>query len=93
MDVNKAGLYFCSNHMTTQTKPHDEPERRFTPDELYRVFERNKGRLQVVEYACFGLANTAGKEAACLTWILDDVLSDLDRITDSLATLYDPHPH
>ncbi|MCB9214458.1 MAG: hypothetical protein R3F28_08850 [Candidatus Kapaibacterium sp.] len=71
--------------MTTQTTPHSEPDKRFTPDELFRVFERNKGRLQVVEYACYGLANTTGKEAACIGWVIDDVLTDLERITETLA--------
>ena len=85
MSVNKAGRLFCSNHtMSTHNTDQSEPERRFTLDELFTALERNKGRLQAVEYACFGLANTMGKEATCLTWILDDVLTDLDRITNTI---------
>ena len=70
--------------MPSQHTPTTKPERRFTPEELFRSLERNRGRLQAVEYACFGLANGSGKDAACLTWILDDVLTDLDSIGNAL---------
>ena len=68
------------------SRENHQDSRQQAPDELFKTFERNKGRLQAVEYACFGLAGTTGKEAACLTWILDDVLTDLDRITATLET-------
>ena len=73
--------------MPTQQANRPEPERRFTPEEVFRSLERNRGRLQTVEYACFGLANGPGKDAACLTWILDDVLTDLDSIGDALEEM------
>lgn len=73
--------------MISQPTNRPEPERRFTPEELFQSLERNRGRLQVVEYACFGLSNGPGKDAACLTWILDDVLSDLDSIGNALESL------
>ena len=75
--------------MTAQSTPHTEPEQRFTSDELFRAIERNRGRLQAVEFACFGLAQSTGKNAACLVWILDDVLADLDRVAATLDTHID----
>lgn len=74
--------------MSTHTEPLAEPPRRgYTPEELSRALERSKGRLQAMEYACFGLANTSGKEAGCLVWILVDVLTDLERIEVTLEDL------
>lgn len=57
-----------------------EPKPRFTPQELTQAIERNRGRLHVLEYACFGLANTTGKEAAHLSWVIADILADLESI-------------
>ncbi|MGE3800003.1 MAG: hypothetical protein AB7H80_03200 [Candidatus Kapaibacterium sp.] len=67
-------------------KPTDrpEPKQRFTPQELTQAIERNRGRLHVLEYACFGLAHTTGKEAACLTWVIADILNDIDRVFEAL---------
>jgi len=64
--------------MASRPVPTNEPRQRFTPEEFFHSLERNKGRLQAVEFACFGLANGTGKDAACLVWILSDVLADLD---------------
>ena len=74
--------------MGQQTQPLDQSASgRFTPDQLFQSLERNRGRLLAVEYACFGLSNGPGKDAACLTWILDDVLSDLDLIGNVLEDM------
>lgn len=71
-----------SQHLSTS-----ESEQRLTPDQLFQSLERNKGRLQAVEYACFGLVNGPGKDAACLTWILNDVLTELDSIGEALEKM------
>lgn len=59
----------------------------YTPEELSRALERNKGRLQAMEYACYGLMNASGKEAGCLVWILEDVITDLDRVEETFKDL------
>lgn len=67
--------------MSTQGTPQVEPGNRLAGDsqDLFQTLERNRGRLQVLEYACFGLKN-----AGCLVWILADVLEDLDRVAGML---------
>lgn len=52
--------------------------------DLFQTLERNRGRLQVLEYACFGLSHAHGKNAGCLVWILADMLEDLDRVAGML---------
>ena len=71
--------------MSQHTNSHTEPVKRFTSDELFHAIERNRGRLQAVEYACFGLANMTGNNAACIGWVIGDILSDFDRIAVTLA--------
>ena len=71
-----------STHHTTD---RPEPEQRFaTPDQLFHLIERNRGRLHVLEYAALGLEHVGGGKPGCMTWVLHDVLEDLQRIGDSL---------
>lgn len=74
--------------MSSHTEPLAEVARRgYSPEELSQALERNKGRLQAMEYACHGLAHTVSKEAGCLVWTLVDVLSDLEQMEIALEDL------
>lgn len=72
--------------MSTQGTPQAEPVSRLAghSQDLFQVLERNRGRLQVLEYACFGLSHSHGRNAGCLVWILADMLADLDRVAGML---------
>ena len=77
--------------MTTHHTDRPEPERRSgfqtteTVQRILAAIEKNRGRLSVLEYASFGLAHVAGREASCLTWIIADVSDDLRHIGDLLT--------
>lgn len=73
--------------MPSEQTPTAEPRQRFTPEQLFHALERNRGRLQAVEFACFGLSNGTGNDAACLVWILSDVLADLDVMESTLEDM------
>lgn len=86
MDVSKARHFSAKTIMTEQTTPRGEPQHRFPTDRPALVIERNKGRLNVLKLACLGLTATTHEHAASLLWILDDILSDLDRLELNLTT-------
>ena len=74
--------------MTTHNTHHTEPSPTgFKSDEIFQLLERNKGRLHVLEYASYGLTHSGGRDSACLVWVLNDVLADIERIGESLETL------
>lgn len=74
--------------MSSQPTSHAEPaDGRFTASEFFQAIERNRGRLHAVEYACFGLERLKGNNPSCLVYILDDVMSDLDRIAATFAAV------
>lgn len=68
---------------TSNTDRPKEPDRRFLPDDFFTVIERTRGRLQALDYAVHGLAALTGPQAACLSWVIADVLQDLKGIGSS----------
>ncbi|MGE3799471.1 MAG: hypothetical protein AB7H80_00470 [Candidatus Kapaibacterium sp.] len=73
-----------SKHHTTN---RTEPAQGFRPDDIFHLLERNQGRLHVLEYASFGLQHAGGKEAACLVWVISDVLEDIRVLQTTLKNL------
>ena len=69
---------------TTMGNPHQHTNRtdHHKPEPLADVIERARGRLQVLEYACFGMKHVSGKEARCLPWIIEDIIRDLERVRE-----------
>lgn len=60
---------------------------RAGPDALFAAIERARGRLHALDYATHGLRALTGADAACLSWIIADVLRDVDVIAEEATRI------